>query len=433
MMSALEVENISCDQRWDYMVNAINRYGGLENIPTGTQFMAFGRIGGVLNAGCGGDHIENMLLRLVGNEQTNLTGLIDALSIVHALSCRSKRTRLWVVHAGTNNLHRTWGMPQRSIEAMRVLLTAILQASAPRAHILLTGLFYRTDVPDPLVDQANIRLRRLVDELAQAFPGVPGGTAFLEPEDAPAQSAHRKGQSTDSGLGSSEAPSNEDPLRPYRHAIPVSGDSGTSDIDPGRSEEAVQLSEKAQGKRPTGLVIATQGIDRQDFGSKLADTSVTQEDNKQGTGPGGPDERRDSAISAAFSNEGQQKTRSKIAGDSESLPRGFDPTMPQFKRNDWDIPSPPDFFIPRIMFLNAADRIDTKVHLEDHVHLNLEGYREWMKILFPMVMEFLVCADEMSRTARQHESQHAQEGYAPKTRYGTIIMDRAEAAVGRPH
>ncbi|KAF3761892.1 hypothetical protein M406DRAFT_233842, partial [Cryphonectria parasitica EP155] len=80
--------------------------------------------------------------------------------------------RLWVVHCGTNNLHKKQGLPDDSINALRVLLTTILQASAPGTSVLLTGLFYRKDIPEELVEQANAKLRALVDEVAQAFPGL---------------------------------------------------------------------------------------------------------------------------------------------------------------------------------------------------------------------------------------------------------------------
>lgn len=118
------------------------------------------RLSGVFNAGCSGDKIENMLFRLVGDaggrarpqgeKAETFSGLADALSLR-----KENKVLLWIVHAGTNNLHQKNGLTDASISALRVLLLSLLQTSAQGAHILLTGLFYRTDIADELVDEAN--------------------------------------------------------------------------------------------------------------------------------------------------------------------------------------------------------------------------------------------------------------------------------------
>lgn len=120
------------------------------------------RLGGVFNAGCGGDKIENMLFRLVGGadgqshpqetqpEEKNFSGLADAFS-----PPKENKVLLWIIQAGTNNLHKKKGLTDTSVSALRVLLMSLLQISVPEVHILLTGLFYRNDIADSLVDQAN--------------------------------------------------------------------------------------------------------------------------------------------------------------------------------------------------------------------------------------------------------------------------------------
>ncbi|KAL1838625.1 hypothetical protein VTJ49DRAFT_2462 [Mycothermus thermophilus] len=43
----------------------------------------------------------------------------------------------------------------------------------------------------------------------------------------------------------------------------------------------------------------------------------------------------------------------------------------------------------RVTFLPACEQVNTDEHLEDHVHLMLEGYKLWMKELVPAVLSLL--------------------------------------------
>ncbi|KAH6653162.1 SGNH hydrolase-type esterase domain-containing protein [Truncatella angustata] len=112
------------------------------------------RLQGVLNAGVGGDKYENILYRLLGDPARQLRGLTDVLS--------QNNITLWVIHAGTNNLRSKRGLSDESVDLMRLLLQAVLRISKPGTNILVTGLFYRTDILDRLVSDANAKLKLLV-------------------------------------------------------------------------------------------------------------------------------------------------------------------------------------------------------------------------------------------------------------------------------
>lgn len=164
------------------MMNRVNMSATEEDVPRPTKegVDPLRRISGVFNAGCGGDTIENVLYRLVGDQshgepEKNLIGLADALSV------HDNKVQLWIVHVGTNDLHKKKGLTDKSVLAMRVLLTTLFEISGPQTHILVSGIFYRTDIRRELVDQGNEKLKRLVSELsdvngvlAQHKGGQPG-------------------------------------------------------------------------------------------------------------------------------------------------------------------------------------------------------------------------------------------------------------------
>lgn len=115
------------------------------------------RLRGVFNAGVGGDKYENILYRLHGDEERQLPGLLDTPSALDA--------ELWFINAGTNNLHPKRGLSDASVDVLRLVLMAILASTPFETRILLSGLFYRTDVADHLVDEANTKLEYLVDSI----------------------------------------------------------------------------------------------------------------------------------------------------------------------------------------------------------------------------------------------------------------------------
>ncbi|KAK6085271.1 hypothetical protein SCUP515_01089 [Seiridium cupressi] len=111
------------------------------------------RIADVFNAGVGGDKFENILYRLHDDQSRRLPGLMEQLA--------ENDIKLWLVHAGTNNLHPKHGLSDASISVQRILLQAVLRIAKPGTKIMLTGLFYRLDIPGRLVDGANVKMESL--------------------------------------------------------------------------------------------------------------------------------------------------------------------------------------------------------------------------------------------------------------------------------
>lgn len=129
------------------------------------------RLSNVFNAGVGGDKYENILYRLVGDEFSKerqpLTGLLDML--------KSCNVSLWVIHAGTNNLHPKKGLSDVDVDKLRLILQAVLQISRPGTKVLLTELFYRKDITHSLVDDANQKLETLTQSVNEEL----GSTTVL--------------------------------------------------------------------------------------------------------------------------------------------------------------------------------------------------------------------------------------------------------------
>lgn len=138
------------------------------DLPTGTT----GRLRRVLNAGVGGDRVQNVAYRLVGAEGDHLPGLLEALVECHGHGGGGGcGVRLWVVHAGTNNLSAKKGLADGDRDALRAVVRALLGMPFPGSKVLVTGLFYRKDVPPELVDEANGKLMGMVTGLNQEVEG----------------------------------------------------------------------------------------------------------------------------------------------------------------------------------------------------------------------------------------------------------------------
>lgn len=84
--------------------------------------------------------------------------------------------RLWVIRAGSNNLHHKRGLRDKDLHTLDILLRSLYHLSRPGTTFLLTGLSYRTDVPNALVDKANVEFERLILKLQQEFPDAPQST-----------------------------------------------------------------------------------------------------------------------------------------------------------------------------------------------------------------------------------------------------------------
>ncbi|KAF9873420.1 hypothetical protein CkaCkLH20_09233 [Colletotrichum karsti] len=116
------------------------------------------RLRGVFNAGVGGDKFENIIYRLVGSStpENPLDSLLDTL--------RNRDVKLWVLHAGTNNLRPRRGLSDSDLSLLRRIIEALLEAGG---KVLLTGLFRRKNIDDELVAKANESYRRMVDEFRE--------------------------------------------------------------------------------------------------------------------------------------------------------------------------------------------------------------------------------------------------------------------------
>lgn len=259
------------------------------------------RINGALNAGCGGDKVENILYRLVGDPERGLTGLAEALSSPE----RQRKIKLWVIQAGTNNLHPKKGLTDASVQAYRVLLESILDTSDESTHVLVTGLFYRKDIKKELVAQANAKLKKLVYELAWELEKGEGKAKDVPPgtQEPPAD------KKTDSQLST-----DRDPTMPQ--------------FKPDWWPEIFQEDPKAVG------------------------------------------------MSREFpvSNRKEPSGGAHRAGSCERRESGYE--------------------YPRIQFLPAPGAKDPATWLVDHVHLHEEGYRLWMRKLFPKAKEMLMHAED---------------------------------------
>ncbi|KAI1413497.1 SGNH hydrolase-type esterase domain-containing protein [Hypoxylon sp. FL1857] len=120
------------------------------------------RLHGLFNAGVSDDGYENIIYRLVG-DGLHLQGLKDIL--------KDRNIKLWVIHAGTNNLNWALGLQERNVMDLRLILQTLFRISKPKTNILLTGLFYRYDIEDDVIDRANLRLRCLVELMNSNIPG----------------------------------------------------------------------------------------------------------------------------------------------------------------------------------------------------------------------------------------------------------------------
>ncbi|KAL1867909.1 hypothetical protein Daus18300_006184 [Diaporthe australafricana] len=129
------------------------------------------RMDGVANFGCGGDKIENMLYRLIREPASGLRGLLWELNPPAGGTSAQQKPKLWVISAGSNNLHRKKGLTAGSLHVLDIMLRQLYQANQLGSKFLLTGLFYRKDIPNGLVDEANTKMKELVTKLEMAIFG----------------------------------------------------------------------------------------------------------------------------------------------------------------------------------------------------------------------------------------------------------------------
>lgn len=339
------------------------------------------RLSAVFNAGCGGDKIENILYRLVGDEQASsdkapMEDRQEQLScgLVDALSKRQTQVKLWVIQVGTNNLHKVKGLSEASLLAMRVLLTTLLHISAPETHILVTALFYREDIRNDLVDQANARIKELVEGLA--IQTAPSPTSPLDQE-----------KRRDSVIS---------------QAVSASGNSLHDSTVPIRTvDDAVHET-------------------KSDSGPSTAANSHTQYAEIKA--------REDAEIARLEASISRLDFQPECKGAATQ----FDPFDEQRKRNKYiNLQIPHDPEAPRISFLPVPEGFEPKQHLEDHVHLNLQGYRLWMRTLFPVIADLLSRADDMRYAIEQDDNRKTLGEFTKLSKFGTEFHDKRFAQTGR--
>ncbi|CAP68262.1 uncharacterized protein PODANS_7_4190 [Podospora anserina S mat+] len=123
------------------------------------QFQA----GRVLNLGVGGDKIQNVAYRLVGDPTHRLKSVADMLAA-------RRSVKLWVLQVGTNNLSPKKGLGDGDVDALRALVEALLDIGAKGCKVLVTGLFLRKDIPWEKIQQANEKIHQVVENFASGHP-----------------------------------------------------------------------------------------------------------------------------------------------------------------------------------------------------------------------------------------------------------------------
>lgn len=342
------------------------------------------RVSAVFNAGCGGDKIENILYRLLGDkepstdEETSKEGHVKPShldGLVDTLSKRKTQVKLWIVHAGTNNLHKVNGLSDASLFAMQVLLKVLLSISAEETHILVTALFYRKDIRTELVDQANTKLKDLVEELALQTPSAPTSTYDVEKR---RDSVISQAVSARSGNSLYDASKSTD-----------TGDDGTSETTPDSD--------------PTTATIKP--ISSREF--------KAQEDAER------------SILEAGIS-------RRDFQPEWKGAPKQLDHFDERRKRNKYiNLQIPHDPEAPRISFLPMPKEFNIEGHLEDHVHLNMRGYKMWMGTLFPMAADMLDRTDDMRYAIEQANDRRDLGEFTKLSKYGTELRNKKLAETGR--
>ncbi|KAJ4423883.1 hypothetical protein N0V82_001467 [Gnomoniopsis sp. IMI 355080] len=342
------------------------------------------RVSAVFNAGCGGDKIENILYRLLGDEEpsrdeesskeghqqsSHLDGLVDTLSK------RQTKVKLWIIHAGTNNLHKVNGLSDASLLAMQAVLKVLLSISAPETHILVTALFYRKDIQTELVDQANTKLQDLVEELALQTPSEPTSPYDVE-------------KRRDSVISQTVSARSGNSLYDVPKPTDTGGDgtSGeTSDSDPTTATIRPISSREFKAREDAERSVLEAGISRRDFQPEW-----------------------------------------------KGAPKQLDHFDERRKRNKYinlQIPHNPE--VPRLSFLSMPTEFDPDQHLDDHVHLNLRGYQMWMETLFPMAANMLSRADDMHYAIEQANDRKEFGEFTKLSKYGTENRNQKLAETGR--
>jgi hypothetical protein len=115
----------------------------------------------LLNAGVGGDRIQNVVYRL---------GTKDLFS-----GLKQRGVKFAILNMGTNNLRRNRGLTGGEIEEYAMVLEALTRA-APDIVVFVTGIMPRADIGSNFVNQSNTDLRQLVQDfnaIGESTQGMP--------------------------------------------------------------------------------------------------------------------------------------------------------------------------------------------------------------------------------------------------------------------
>jgi hypothetical protein len=134
----------------------------LERFKTTGKHTKFGQVEfpDLLNAGVGGDRIQNIIYRL------GIGGLYPRL--------KQHGVNFAILQMGSNNLRPKRGLSAEAIEEYGLVLEALARA-APGIVMLLTGILPRKDVDRSFIDQSNNDLQRLIrdfNDLREVVQGM---------------------------------------------------------------------------------------------------------------------------------------------------------------------------------------------------------------------------------------------------------------------
>jgi hypothetical protein len=135
----------------------------LERFITTGKHTKFGQLAfpNLLNAGVGGDRIQNVVYRL---------GTKDLFS-----GLKQRGVKFAILHMGTNNLRRSRGLTGEEVEEYGMVLEALTRA-APDIVMFVTGIMPLADISSNFINQSNTDLRQLVQDfnsIEQSTQGMP--------------------------------------------------------------------------------------------------------------------------------------------------------------------------------------------------------------------------------------------------------------------
>lgn len=405
------------------------------------------RTSAVFNAGCGGDKIENILYRLLGDEENSFTteGLSDEAhgqlfhGLFDTLAKRKTQVKLWVVHAGTNNLHEKKGLTDASVYAMRVLLRTLFRISAPETHVLVTALFYRKDIRNELIDQANARLKTLAEELALEMSYVPA-KCMLNAEDIAKDNEHQKSfeiiRSESGILDPKDLPSLKIDSCDFAYEArdrspPTAGQQ--EDTEETKTYNREDRRDSAVSEVPSGSEKSQYDKSQpEDAVDDAADGTSSDSDSFQAqyksTNYRDLKAREDAKLSKLQASISRRDFQPEYKGPPKRLGH-FDKQRQRNKYLHLQIPHHLD--VPRIQFLPVPADFLPEQHLEDHVHLNLGGYQMWMQTLFPVAADVLDCADDMRYAIEQDDARKKLGEFTKFSKFGSDLNNKRLEKTGR--